>query len=239
MQQISTTYNYGLEVLEHLTKEHTSPVTLLICWERKDFFAQILNQVVQSEVAQLAFEIPSSQHSEEALQGSDSVPGHAFLTASLHLLSISKSIKLVYCPTVPTIRAYLANYTSDSVLSSQLIVLDLLALHHGISEFTLQGLSRTFASAVSAAHRSSSSLTLIECQDVNDLTNPHRGSRLWNVEVPLLSGSVKIGQEGTRWAGRSLSIKRVASRWFTFDQDGQRKVGTKHVVEAAEDEMLI
>ena len=127
-------------------------------------------------------------------------------------------------------------------MQRQLLVLDMLALHHGTLEFTLQGLSRTLATAVSAAHRSHSDLTVIECQDIHDPTNPNRGTRLWDAQVPLLSGSVKIRLEGSRWAGRAMTIRKIASRWFTFEKIKRAKcepVKARTEIEDSEDEMLI
>ena len=250
MQQISTKYEYCLELLETLVNQQHAPssTTLIICWERNDFSNQLLAQTLQANREQSLAEVPSSQPDEEGAEGgnrkTDRTPQHAFLTPTLRLLAASKHVNLVFCPTVPMLRAYLASligiYNLNPSVIAQLVILDLLALHHGTSEFTLQGLSRTFASAVSAAHRTHSHLTLVECKDMTDPMNPHRGPRLWNQEVPLLSGSVKIGQEGARWAGRSFTIRKIAGRWFTFED--QMHQGSKMAVRVREDdvdEMLI
>jgi hypothetical protein len=144
----------------------------------------------------------------------------------LDLLASSQSIKLAFCPSIPTLRAYLSVFQPPSIALSPtsapppppcLFIVDLLALHHGTSEFTLQGLSRTLASAISAAFQTKSTLTLVEVKDTNDQTNPNRGPRLWDTHVPLLNASIKIRQEGVKWAGRSVPIRSFARRWFTFD----------------------
>jgi hypothetical protein len=253
MQQISTIHTWSLEVLEHLIqqKQHSrhSSTTLIICRERQDFFEQLLHQVLHSGARLRPDAPPSSQqapddHGEQRARARE----HAFLTPIFQLLSSSKSINLVFCPTVSTLRAYLASFNpcvrQDPMPSrppSQMLIIDLLALHHGTSEFTLQGLSRSFSSAVSTAYRAESSLTLIECKEVNDPTSPHRGPNLWGAQVSLLSGSVKIGQEGSRWAGRSITIRKIAARWFTFE-DGKRsktRTTSEQIAEEDFDEMLI
>jgi hypothetical protein len=256
MQQISTKCTYSLELLEDLLKSgqrYSLHTTVIICWERPDFFNRLLQQISQAREQQHLREIPPSQHAaaeitEERDAGHNRHLEHTFLTPTLQLLASSKAIKLAYCPTVPSLRAYLSSYpplhASDARNGSRfprILILDLLALHHGTSEFTLQGLSRTFASAVSAALRSQSALTLTECKDINDPSNPHRGSRLWNAEVPLLSGSVKIGQEGAKWAGRSITIQKIAARLFTFEDhnDPNSRVLIEEANNHDDEEMLI
>ena len=247
MQQISTRYTYSLELLKQLIKQQSRQTTLIICWEHTEFFNQILSQLSQPQIRTLPPEIASSQHSDAGLNDEENESDRALVTPTLQLLSRSRSIKLIYCPTVPILRAYLASFStifsSNTATSSapQLIILDLLALQQGTSEFTLQGLSQTFAAAVSAAYQTQSDLTLVECKDNNDPTDPHRGSRLWNAQVPLLSGSVKLGQDGTRWAGRSIIVLKIASRWFTIEQDQEQsdRAAAKTVVKQEDDEMLI
>lgn len=247
MQRISTEHVYILGLLEQLVnrKEHESTI-LIICWSRKDFFTQLFQQPLQRNDGFHA--VPSSQQSEETTSDGGLSGRHLFLTPSLQLLASSRSVKLAFCPSVPTLRAYLSAFLTNNVsdplpqqASPRLLVLDLLALHHGTSEFTLQGLSRSFASAVSAAHRTHLSLTLLECKDINDPSNPARGPSLWNAQVPLLSGSVKIAQEGVRWAGRSISIRSIAARWFTFEDNTQSETDSRMGLMKQEDadEMLI
>ena len=253
MQRISTKYSYSLELLEDLI--HTQPAsgstTLIVCWARNDFLDQLLTQILPFKQHPAVQQVPSSQPDKveddgeggrhEAHQSSK----HSFLTPTLKLLASSKHIKIVFCPTVPTLRAHLASSIAPkepcTSIRPPLFILDLLALHHGTSEFTLQGLSRTFASAVSAANRTGTDWTLIECKDVNDPTNPHRGPRLWDQEVPLLSGSIKIGQEGAKWAGRCMTIRKIAGRWFTFEGGNEQlsRASMRPPKEEEVDEMLI
>lgn len=222
MQLVSGQYEYYIDILQNLTRaEAYASTTVIVCLSREDFLRQIAAQ--NRRQAQTG-----SEQSSDALtvDGEASLrdEGHALpdlLIPALQLLAISQKIRMVYCPTIPVLRGFLSTYLGQDggsqVGLSQLIVIDLLALHHGTSEFTLQGLSRSFAAIVSAAGASKAHLRLIECKDVDDAANPDRGSRLWDKQVPLLSGSIKIGLEGSRWAGRALTIKKIASRWFTFE----------------------
>ena len=75
---------------------------------------------------------------------------------------------------------------------------------------------------------------------MNDPTNPNRGSRLWDAQVPLLSASVKLGQDGSRWGGRATSIRRIAARWFTFaDAKGKERFRVERMEVADSDEEMI
>lgn len=145
---------------------------------------------------------------------------HPLLSPTLHLLNTSQHINLVFCPSITVLRGYLSSCVSSSqpqpAKCGRMIVLNLLALHHDTSEFTLQGLSQTFATAVSAAHRTRRPLQLVECKDAVDPSNPNRGSALWDAEVRLLSGAVKVGEAAAaaNWGQRSVSVRRIVSRWF-------------------------
>jgi len=150
----------------------------------------------------------------------------SILEPILRSLATSQKVKLVFCPTLAVLRGYLSAYNAHNITQrgclsdakTQLIVLDLLALHHGTSEFSLQGLSRTLAAAVSAAYHSEADLKLVECKNIHDPTDPNRGPTLWDAEIALLNRSVKLGGEGSRWATRSVSVRKVASRWFAFEE---------------------
>lgn len=226
MQQIITKYEYCLEVLEDLiNKPQTAATTIIICATKVDFLDQLIQQT---------YTHPTSDH--------------PLLSPTLHLIATSSTINLVFCPTVPTLRAYLCTYTPPTLsfnastnTAPHLIILDLLSLHHSTSEFTFQGLSRSLSTAVSTANRTSSDLSLIECKDITDPTNPSRGSRLWDAQVPLLSASVKLGQDGNRWGGRATPIRRIAARWFTFaDAEGEGKsVSVRREVADSDEEMII
>ena len=210
MPKVSLDATGSLELLESLSKGQQPPTNLIICSTREEFLNQLLLQV---EDRQESVQDDSACRDDIA---QTAVP--TLLVPTLALLSACNNINLVYCSSLPVLRAYLSSYASTqlSLKNYQLIILDLIALHHATSEYNLQGLSRTLATAASAAHQVNAEVTLVECMDIADPANPHRGLRLWGAEVPLLSGSIKIGQEGARWAGNAMCIRKIASRWFTF-----------------------
>lgn len=224
MNLVSTRHDYYIELLEELTRApQCTSTNLVVCLPRADFLHHIVRQARrQSETAtaeDAAEPHPTDNHDRES-----SRDDQAFMTPALRLLAASRAVNMIYCPTIPVLRAWLSTYTAradsashSSTGGSHLIIVDALALHHGTSEFTLQGISRTLAAAVSAAHGAKSRLTLVECKDIQDPSNPDRGSRLWDQQMPLLNGSVKIGLERSRWAGQSMTVRKIAGRWFSFE----------------------
>ncbi|RMD45114.1 hypothetical protein DV735_g118, partial [Chaetothyriales sp. CBS 134920] len=205
MPQVTVEFDWAIDLLGFLVRDTPHlPTTLVVCSSKQDFSTELLGQIRAQE----------KQATARATALSSSV-----LTPTLGLLAASQSVKIVYCPSLPVLRAYLAKYTaSTDAYQHRLEVLDLIALHHGTSEFTLQGISRTLASLVSAACHSRADLRLVECCSVDDPANPFRGPRLWEAEVPLLSGSIKMGEEASRWGRRGISVRKIASRWFSFQE---------------------
>lgn len=231
MPKIVLEFDHSVDVLQSLTTTALQDkATIVVCASKEDFLIQVIDQI---------------QARNDEPNGSV----HLMTVPTLGLIAASGDIRLVFCTSVPTLRAYLACYAShtsqldtSSTARPRLLVIDLLALHHSTSEFTLQGLSRSFASLVSAAHRTGSDLEMIECKDINDPTNPNRGSRLWDTQVPLLSGSVKLGQEASRWAGKAISIRKIAERWFFFGESGTdaaKDEPRRIEVDDSEEEMII
>lgn len=153
---------------------------------------------------------------------------HDLLTKTIGLLANSSKIQLAFCSSLESLRAYLAVFTSvhgatkevESMEKPQVLaILDLVALHATTTEFSAQGLSRTLATAVETAARAGMDLVLCECMNAVDPSSSDWGSRLWDTQVPLLNGSLRIRSEDGGWGGRGLPIKQVAERWFEFDQN--------------------
>lgn len=228
MNLITTQFEYLVDLLEDIVKQVPhSHTDLIVCSTKEEVLWQILCQLDRHTGQEVPFSQPQDEDNETDAPGPGAANHMFLLPPTLHLLSASRYCNLVFCPSIPALRGYLSAYVSKPSQppplpheppspAHQLIILDLLALHHGTSEFTLQGLSHTFATAVSAADRANCVLKLAECKDVNDPSNPSRGALLWQSEVPLLSGSIKMGERGASWGRRTLSVSKVASRWFRF-----------------------
>jgi hypothetical protein len=251
MNVIATKFAYLLELLEDIVKQDPPiPTDLLVCSTKEEILYQVLGQLNRH----------AGQRNQDEDNGQTDEPAHPtanhiFLSPSLYLLSVSQFCNVVFCPAIPVLRGYLSAYVPKHVPprqstippispGGQMIILDLLALHHATSEFTLQGLSQTFATAVSAADRTKRLLRLVECKDVGDPSNPNRGSALWQSEVPLLSGSIRIGERGASWGRRTTSVIKVASRWFKFENEDHQgpQLGLHargHERVSSEDEMLV
>ncbi|KAJ5654107.1 hypothetical protein N7490_001110 [Penicillium lividum] len=158
---------------------------------------------------------------------SDVHPRLDLLTKSIGLLAHSSRIRLTFCPSLESLRAYLAimDQINGGITETEkgtdprplLAILDLVALHATTTEFAAQGLSRTFAAAVEAASRAEMDLLLCECVNAVNPSSADWGGRLWDTQIPLLNGSVRIRDEGN-WGGHGVFIKQVAQRWFSFDE---------------------
>ncbi|KAK5939178.1 hypothetical protein PMZ80_008481 [Knufia obscura] len=207
-------------------QQHT---TIIACCRRSRFFEQLaLHALPSTEV----LEEPGFQQPRPDMDGppvgdaeepvaSSKHASPPLLQPTLRLLATSLNTNIVFCSSIPSFRAYVSTLPLRSTGSpntlSQVIIVDMLALHHGTSEFTIQGLSRTFAMLASVNNQLGGEMQLVECNDFHDPIDPQRGSRLWGAEVPLLSGSVKIGEAGQGWASRTTSIRSFAERWFQFE----------------------
>jgi hypothetical protein len=227
MNSIWTKYDYISELLEDtILQTPQSQIDLIVCSAKEDFVSQVLAELHQHHL----------EDGDDQDETVDPASNHILLSRSLHVLSASQHINLIFCPTITVLRGYLSgfghNLTKSSPALGPIVILNLLAMHHGTSEFTLQGLSQTFATAVSAAHRTGRALKLVECKDVSDPSNPHRGTALWHAEVQLLSAAIKLGDAGQSWGRRTISTMRIASRWFEVEERGQHS-------RLLEEEMLV
>lgn len=204
----------------------SSPTTLVICSDRRAFLEDLAHALKQQQGA-------SQNNSLSQL-----------LAPTLHNLSITRHVKLAFCPSVQALLAYLTAYdqpgyvhTHESDGQERLVLVNLLALHKPTSSFSAQGLSRTFAAAVDTALRTGVTLHLVECEGSQrdyegDLAHDaamHDGedaSRVaagpqdpWDQDVSILNLSARRfgSTSGERsWAGRTVKAKRIAARWFRF-----------------------
>ena len=113
-----------------------------------------------------------------------------------------------------------------------------LALHSPTTDFSAQGLSRTFAAAVEAAERAGMQLVIEETEaghgeeggeeihgeegeeNVQGGNEESGGEELrrdpWRQQVPFLNGSVRIGGGERLWAGRMVEVGTVVRKWCRF-----------------------
>lgn len=156
--------------------------------------------------------------------------GHELITRAIGLLSRSHDVKLVFCETLEHLRAYISvldvasikrhkTTSDDSSQRPLLAVLNPLALHLPTTEFSAQGLSRTLAAAVEVTAGEKMNLVLCECLDSMNGANCGGDEAPWDREIPLLNGTARTGTEENVSRGPSVPVKKVAQRWFEFDDD--------------------
>lgn len=222
MKRVVVYHDTALQLLQDRPHFQYQSTTLIICSTKTQF----LEQLIPFLSAQQPAHAVASGESAEAVEIYENGRPHSLLDPTLQLISRSKAIKLAFCPTIDTLRAYLSTFTARHQAKSSprasLLILDLILLHHGTSEFSVQGLMRSLASAVEAAARNHVDLEICECRDVHDRQNPGRGPRLWDAQVPLVSGSVRLRGEDVGWSGRMVPVKSIAGRWFEFEKERSR-----------------
>ncbi len=145
--------------IQYVLKKHAPPSTLIICSTKNYFLRQ----------SQLALQADLNQDT--------AIPQHTWTTPTLRLLASSRTVKVVFCPDLPRLRACLAAYahrtpTDQDIQIPQptarrsprvLAILNPIQLHRPTSAFSAQGLNRTLATAVEAAYYTGSQLILAEC----------------------------------------------------------------------------
>jgi len=212
----------GAFVEDHCAN-HRSSTTIIFCCRRSYLLRQLVLQASSTtdSLGEQRNTINATGENTEGLRQNFSEHGsNALLHPTLRLLATSLETKVIFCQDILTFRAHLSTLPfyeqHRGGQPARVIVVDMLAMHHGTSEFTVQGLSRTLAMLASVNRQFAGEMQLVECNDAQDPLDPQRGVRLWNSEVPLLSGSVKIGEAGQGWASRTTSIRSFAERWIRF-----------------------
>ena len=242
MKRTVADFTFAVDLLEALIHDDTSrAITLVICSTRQAFLRQIAPTILTPQ----AQEIPASQEGSDEDESPQEPLPHRFLVPTLGLLASAKALKLAFCPSVKSLRAYLSICTAATKVTGpcetddmgSLIIVDLVLLHRDTLEYSVQGLSRSFACGVEAAARNSMNLRLVECRDIHGVHDSSRGYDLWNAQVPLLSGSVRLGGDGESWAGRVISVKNIASRWFELEEKRPEADGSAPNEE--DEEMLV
>ncbi len=235
MKRLIINHDNALGLLQHILHARQQCTVLVICSSRGQFLRQLASSLSAIQPVQAG-------DPEENNETRGNIQLHPLLVPTLQLLSKSKAIKLTFCPTINTLRAYLSTFATSNEAKTRpaasLLIVDLVALHHATSEFSVQGLMRSFASAVEAAARNRMDLRLCECKDVHDLQNPDRGPRLWDAQVPLLSGSVRMTGDDAGWSRRVVSVRSVAGRWLEFDKMAPPTNDDEEEEEEEEDEVL-
>ncbi|EME78612.1 uncharacterized protein MYCFIDRAFT_157368 [Pseudocercospora fijiensis CIRAD86] len=219
-----------LDFLQHVLDCHAPPSTLVVC-STKTAFIESLEHAAASTEAGL----------DEATLPTDRMR-RLWRTPTLRLLSTSRTLKLVFCPDITHLRAYLATYSlalakrphdADTALRYKsarpvLAVLDLIQVHRPTTAFSAQGINRSISAAVEAALATESKLILAEYPARLDQPDPDLAAvemdvrqaeqPAWDEAVPILNVTTK--RLGELSVGRTVAIRTVAARWCTFERLG-------------------
>ena len=208
------------EFIPYVLDTPAEPVSIIICSTRDSFLVN-LALTVQSQ----------PKHTSN---------GQEVLKDTIGFLANSTRVKLIYCPTLEHLRAYIGvlRPTSDDnaqhgIAAGQnqrpplVAILNCLALHLPTSEFSAQGLSRTLAAAVEVTSQNGMDLVLCECRDAAIPADPMRGEALWYAQVPLLNSAVRTGGDDAAGVGITVPVKRLAQRWFEFSETSRPETQTK------------
>jgi hypothetical protein len=248
----------GLQLpdLVQLLLESDSPSSVLVVCASKELFIEQLHATC------LDSGVDNTNNGDEQLtednvepepnETSKPEPHPLLKQPTLHQLATSRKAKLVFCPELVHLRAYLSTLAIPTIVptagknsnNSLLTILNPINQHRATSSFSAQGLNRTFALAVEAAYATQTQLSMVECPSLGrprgNLTEhlddgydfetetetaavpppqPTLGADLWNEEVSILNVTTKsFGAGGRGWVGRTVTIRRVAERWFVFSE---------------------
>lgn len=209
LKRTATSCSLVTELLQRLL-DRGAKTRLIICSTKAEFLIQ------------LACAIRSQDEDSHAIHEND------LLARTIGVLANSSNIQLGFCPSLESLRAYLSvdhahgtgrSYELKSARQPKeplLVILDMVALHSTTTEFSAQGLSRTFAAAVEFAAESFTDLIIYECKNAMDLVSTNKGASLWDTKVPFLNGSVRLRSEQDKLGGRAVTVREIAQRWFEF-----------------------
>lgn len=198
-------------LLSHTISQYRWPTTLIIGCSKSEF-QTALTQEITHQLASQDLDIETTQ------------PSHSLLKASLHQIAVSRHIRILFTPTVTHLRSQLSVFSSDDAPippppnhdpdahQPVLVVYGLLELHRDASEWSAQGVGNSAALLADAAARNAFRAVIIEPISPGDLGGVEH---LVGEMLPLLNGTLRKA-DGT-WSGRTVSVRQVLSRWFTFE----------------------
>ena len=239
--------------IQYLLDKYAPSSTLIVCSSKEAFTQQLQTAVLDSikcdhEEPPLEPHVEGESTATNAPTHISDTPPHRWTIPTLRLLASAQTLELAFCEDVTHLRAFLAAYpyrhgasgtteirvqfpTSPRVLA----ILNPITLHRHTSNFSAQGLNRTFSVAVDAAHASGGKLLVAECgsislqEDNGEVQRtmddgighaPTReGEDVWDEAVSILNVATKNFGSGERgWVGRTVKLKAVAERWCAFDK---------------------
>lgn len=216
---------------------------MIICQTRSTFLSSLLSSIPQPiqrqpPVQTVDKSAPQAHDKAEVQEPPPAeLPHHPLLIPTLHQVATSRSVNLVFIPTVSHLRAYLAAFPAptdnqhDGRLPEQkfdkqgnkvplLIVYGLIELHRDSSEWSAQGLGNSIAGLVAAAWRTQrraiaveerkadEHLARVEGDEDGQQVEHKLGRKAWDDKVPMLKGSVRrVGFESKDSAWSGRTIE--------------------------------
>jgi len=199
---IAHEYEALTSFIVQVTESRSVRILLIMCSTRQDFIRHLLDDARTEDAEQNLLE-----------------------DVSIRFLSAVDQVHMVFVPTLLHLRAHLASLSSKVKATGpgetpiELFIANAVGLHQNTSDYSAQGLSRTFALAVDKAHEAKMHLHLVEVVRQGSRqggSGAPRQSSPWLQQVPLLSGNLGLGDDARTWIGRMVSIKQVLQRWFRF-----------------------
>ncbi|KUJ16345.1 uncharacterized protein LY89DRAFT_80342 [Mollisia scopiformis] len=225
------------ELLTYVLTHQIYPTTLLICQPRNVFLTSLLSSIPQPIQRQPP---PPETHLPDP-EDEDPPPRHPLLIPTLHQIATSRSVNVVFIPTVSHLRAYLSVFPPPTENASPpepkldkpgkevplLVVYGLVDLHRDTSEWSAQGFGNSVASLVEAGRRGDRKIVVIEEKKEEDSSYVVEGEeverkpgwKVWDERVPMLNGNIRragFESEESAWSGRTIEIGRIYARWFRF-----------------------
>ena len=165
-----TTAKFVEYVLKHHQKQ---PTTLIVCSERHLFLESLHDSIIREQETR-------RQADGDAENIGNATQTPLLFQRTLATLRASRSIKLVFCDSIPALLAYLSTLPKDGADSTgrervdipprhgngskrpMLALVGLLAQQWGTGSYSAQGLSKTLAVAVEAAIRCDMRLVIVQ-----------------------------------------------------------------------------
>lgn len=223
-----------VDFVNFISHETTSSTTVVICSTRERFLEQlvasVLSQLQENDHHQVSENEPSPLPEADQPSPNKSPTSADFLLSNtIGSIASSQRVKLVFCPSLAHLRAYLSTFQlrvdpkkQDAGRGKPVIaILNFLAVHYMSTQFSAQGLSQTLALAVETTARTGSTILLCECNDAANPGDRDHGPRLWDLHVPLLNGgTIRSDNEraSSSWSGRHVTVRQVAQRWLKFEE---------------------
>lgn len=168
------------ELLTWILNHSDYPTAILICKPRAAFLSSLLADISSNTSPPPASsnDIPSSPPNPTTTSAQSQTPSHPLLLKTLHQISLSRHISLIYIPTTSHLRAYLSVLSTNTPSKvkappdgkwdkagrkrAMIVVYGLVELHRGTSEWSAQGLSRSLAALVEMSGRERSVIVCLE-----------------------------------------------------------------------------